>query len=101
MQNQAFFMMHWKGTVTTVQCGHKRVLKLLILWLKVLAMGESELNLTTGKFTYEALVVHEALKSSRLFTILFFPDFFGIQDPIIMNQVVQISFFKAAFTEGH
>ena len=58
--NQAFFMMHCKFTLTTVQCGHKRIMKLLILWLNVSAMGEIEWNLTTGK-------------KLRLLTI--FPDF--------------------------
>ena len=47
--NQAFFMMHCKFSLTTVQCGHKRIMKLLILWLNVSAMGEIEWNLTTGK----------------------------------------------------
>ena len=61
--NQAFFMMHCKFTLTTVQCGHKRIMKLLILWLNVSAMGEIEWNLTTGK-------------KLRLLTI--FPDFISI-----------------------
>lgn len=37
---QAFFMMHYKSTVTTVQCGYKRVLKVIILCLNVLATGK-------------------------------------------------------------
>ena len=32
-RNQAFFPMYWKCTVTKVQCGHKRVMKFLFLWL--------------------------------------------------------------------
>ena len=40
-------MMHCKCIVTMVQCKHKRIIKLLILWLNVLATGE--IKLTTGE----------------------------------------------------
>ena len=46
-RNEASFMMHCKCIVTMVQCKHKRIIKLLILWLNVLATGEIEL--TTGE----------------------------------------------------
>ena len=51
MQDPSFFMMNCKHTctITTVQCRHKRTMKLLILWLNVLATGETELDLNTGK----------------------------------------------------
>ena len=42
-------MMHCQGTVTTVEYGHKRVLKLLILWLNVLNTSKIERDVTTGK----------------------------------------------------
>ena len=65
--NQDFFMMHCKFTLTTVQCGHKRIMKLLILWLNVSAMGEIEWNLTTGK------KIETSYYFSRLY--LYFEDF--------------------------
>ena len=46
-ENKAIFIMHCKRTVTMVQCRHKKIMKLLILWVNVLATGE--IDLTTGK----------------------------------------------------
>ena len=71
-------MMHCKRTVTTVQRGRTRIIKVLILWLNVFHTGEIEYDLTTGKkFTYEALVVAlEEKKNSQLVTN--FPDFTSI-----------------------
>ena len=48
-RNQAFFMVHCKRTVTKVQCRCKRIMKLLILRLNVMAKGEIEQDLTTAK----------------------------------------------------
>ena len=42
-------MMHSKRTVTTVQRGHTRIRKVLILWLNVFSTGEIEYDLATGK----------------------------------------------------
>ena len=39
-----FFMMPCKRSVTTVHCGHKRYMKLLILWLNLLATDEMNQN---------------------------------------------------------
>ena len=71
-------MMHCKRTVTTVQRGHTRIIKVLILWLNVFNTGEIEYDLTTGKkFTYEALAIAlEKKKNSKLVTN--FPDFTSI-----------------------
>ena len=70
--------MHCKRTVTTVQRGHTRIIKVLILWLNVFNTGEIEYDLTTGKkFTYEALVIAlKKKKNSKLVTN--FPDFTSI-----------------------
>ena len=59
-------MMNYKSTITTVQCGYKRVLKVLILRLNVSAAGKMR---PREKFTYyEALVVAlVGLQISRLF----------------------------------
>ena len=43
-RNQSFLMIYYKGTVTTGQCGHTRVLEILIVWLN----GKKS-------FTYKAL----------------------------------------------
>ena len=82
MQDPSFFMMNCKHTctITTVQCRHKRTMKLLILWLNVLATGETELDLNTGK--KYSLINHltycsfEKKKKIRPLTIL--PDFFQV-----------------------
>ena len=68
--------MNCKHTITTVQCRQKRIMKLLILWLNVLATGETELDLNTGKkiFThkstycsFEKKIIQTFYYSSRLF----------------------------------
>ena len=68
-------------TITTVQFRHKRTMKLLILWLNVLATGETELDLNTGK--KYSLINHltycsfeKKKKKSRPLTILL--DFFQV-----------------------
>ena len=69
--NQAFFTMHCKFTLTTVQCRYKKIMKLLILWLNVLAVGEIEFYLHFQDFSRSEKLLrkfHDFFKNSRLCT---------------------------------
>lgn len=49
MKEKVFPMRHCQYSVTTVHCGHKRVLKILLLQLSVLAKDEIKWDLTTAQ----------------------------------------------------
>ena len=73
-----FFMMHCKLTITTGQCGHERIMRLLILWLNVLATGNIESDLTNGKKIHLLNTCCNVEKENDKKIFLYFTDFFHV-----------------------
>ena len=96
-RNQAFFMMHCKRTVTTVQCGHKRIIKLPILWLHV-QCGRDWIRFDHGEKIH-LLSTCCNLKKKKSRPVNNFPDFTSIFETFFRSEKLMGKFqeFKTLY----